>query len=266
MEASLTDRINSYQDLSDYQLMKRLPIVIVLNGRSFSKLSSLVDKPFSPDFMELMIASMVKLCQEVDGVVFAFTFNDQIIVALRNDQTSTTEAWYNNKIQAMVSVSSSLATLEFNKVKDTKDIKLLGDAVFTAKAFVVPSIMELTNTIIHMQQSCFHTALSQACFYELLKRHPADTVKQMLAGKTPKEKSEILYEECKVDFNSYPLPFKRGVGAYRSPKFNPKSKEIKHKLIINDELPLFSHEKDWLFSIFKSGADILRLDNKNGDL
>ncbi len=266
MEVSLTDRINSYQDLSDYQLMKRLPVVIVLNGRSFSKLSSLVDKPFSSDFMELMIAAMVKLCQEVDGVVFAFTFNDQIIIALRNDQTSNTEAWYNNKIQGIVSAASALATLEFNKVRDTKDIKLLGDAVFTAKVFVVPSIMELTNTIIHMQQNCFHTALSQACFYELLKLHPADKAKQMLAGKSPKEKSEILYDECKIDFNNYPLPFKRGVGAYRSPKLNPRSKEIKHKLVINDELPLFSHEKDWLFSIFKSGTDILRLDNKNGDL
>jgi tRNA(His) 5'-end guanylyltransferase len=252
MEASLTDRINSYQELSDHQLMKRLPVVIVLNGRSFSKLSSLVDKPFSPDFMELMIAAMVKLCQEVDGVIFAFTFNDQIVVAMRNDQTSNTDAWYNNKIQAIVSAASSLATLEFNKIKDTKDIKLLGDAVFTAKTFVVPSIMELTNTIIHMQQNCFHTALSQACFYELLKRYNSDEVKQMLAGKSPKQKSEILYEECKIDFNSYPLPFKRGVGAYRSPKLNPKSQEIKHKLIINDELPLFSHEKDWLFSIFNN--------------
>lgn len=265
MEMSLTDRISSYQEISDYQLMKRLPVVIILNGRSFSKLSSLVDKPYSSDFMELMAASMVKLCTEVDGVVFAFTFNDQIVIVLRNDQTSTTEAWYNNKIQAIVSAAASLATLEFNKVRNSKDIKLLGDAVFTAKVFVVPNVMELTNTIIHMQQSCFHTALSQACFYELLKRYPSDKVKQMLSNKTPKEKSEILYEECKVDFNSYPLPFKRGVGAYRSPKFNPKSKEIKHKLIINDELPLFSHEKDWLLSIFRSGSDILRLDIKNVD-
>lgn len=263
MEASLSDRIGSYQELSDHQLMRRLPIIIVLNGRSFSKLSSLVDKPFSVDFMELMIATMARLCLEVDGVVFAYTFNDQIVMALRNDQTVSTEAWYNNKIQAIVSATASLATLEFNKTKEVKDIKLLGDAVFTAKTFAVPNIMELTNTIIHMQQNCFHTALSQACFYELLKIHPAEKVKEMLANKTPKEKSEILYNECKIDFNSYPLPFKRGVGAYRSPKFNPKSKEIKHKLVINDELPLFSHEKDWLLSICKSGSDILKLETKN---
>lgn len=264
MEVSLSDRIKSYQDLSDHQLMKRLPVVIVLNGRSFSKLSSLVEKPFCAHFMELMCASMVKLCQELDGVVFSFTFNDQIVIVLRNDQTNSTDAWYNNKIQAMVSAASSLATLEFNKIKDSKQLKLLGDGIFTAKAFVVPNIAELTNTIIHMQQTCFHTALSQACFYELLKHYDADKVKNILKGKAPKDKSEILFNECKVDFNSYPLPFKRGVAAYRTPRFNSKAKEIRHKLILNDELPLFTQEKDWLFSIFKNGSDIIRLDNKNG--
>ena len=263
METSLSDRIKSYQDLSDIQLMKRLPIVMILNGRSFNKLTSLLDKPFSDDFAQLMISAMVKLCLEIDGIVFAYTFNDHIVLALRNDQTETTDAWYNNRIQPMVSAAASLATLEFNKIRNAKGINLLGDAIFTGKAFVVPDLMELTNTIINMQHNCFHKALSQSCFYELLKRHPPEYVKKLLHGKTPKEKSEILFNECRVDFNAYHLAFKRGVATYRSPKFNPKNNQIKHKFIINDELPLFSQEKDWLFSIFKSGADILKLEDKN---
>lgn len=263
METSLSDRIRSYQDLSDIQLMKRLPIVIILNGRSFNKLTSLLEKPFSTDFAQLMISSMVKLCLEIDGIIFAYTFNDNIVLALRNDQTETTDAWYNNRIQSMVSAAASLATLEFNKIKNTKDINLLGDAIFTGKVFAVPDLMELTNTIIHMQHNCFHKALSQSCFYELLKIHPPEYVKKLLSGKTPKEKSEILFNECKIDFNDYPLAFKRGVAAYRVPKLNTNTNQIKKKITINDELPLFTQSKDWIFDIFKNGADIIKLEDKN---
>ena len=251
METSLTDRINSYQELNDYQLIKRLPVIIVINGRSFSKTTSLLDKPYSPAFMELMAASMVKLCNEVDGIVFSYTFNDQIVLILKNDQNANTEAWYGNKIQSIVSATSSIATLEFNKVKDINGVNIIGDAIFTAKTFVVPNTVELINTIIHMQQNCFHAALSQAAFYELLKIHGSDKSKKILNGKNPKQKAEILFNECGVEFNNYPLPFKRGIATYKAPKINPYNNEIKHKFIINDELPLFTQEKNWLFSIFK---------------
>jgi tRNA(His) guanylyltransferase len=260
---SLADRIGSYQELTDYQLIKKLPVIILINGRSFAKATSLLDKPYCAQFTELMVGAMVKLCQEVEGIVFSLTFNDQIILVLRNDQTINTEAWYNNKIQAIVSAAASIATLEFNRIKNENSLHLLGDPIFTAKAFVVPNISELINTIIHMQQNCFHTALSQACFYELLKTHGAQEAKNMLAGKNPKQKADILFNECKVEFNDYPLPFKRGIGAYRSPKVSGKNKEIKQKLILNDELPLFTQEKEWLYSILRAGHDQMKLDIKN---
>lgn len=265
MEASLADRIRSYQDLSDYQLLKQLPVIIVLNVRSCSKLTSLIDKPFSADFVELMISVVAKLCQDVDGIVLSYTYNDQIVLAIRNDQTPTTDCWYNNKIQPIVSAASSIATLEFNRVRVEKNIKLFGDAIFTAKTFAVPNIIELTNVIIHMQQNCFHKSLSESVFYELLKLYPSEEVTRMLAGKTPKQKSEILLEKCKVDYNSYPIAFKRGIAAYRAPKLNTKNGQIKNKFIINDELPLFSQQKDWLLQILKTGTDIVKLD-KNGNI
>lgn len=257
MEVSLAARIGSYMTISDQQLMNKLPIIVVLNGRSFSKTTSLLEKPYSHDFMELMVAAMVKLAGEVDGLVFAYTFNDQIVLALRNDQNTNTEAWYGNHIQTIVSAASSIATLELNRIKEGNNVRLLGDPIFTAKVFAVPNLTELTNTIIHMQQSCFHAALSQSCFHELLKIYGASKAKHLLAGKSPKEKSEILFTECNIEFNDYPVSFKRGVAAYRTPKFNPKNKEIKQKLIINDELPLFAQNQDWLHGILKNGTDTL---------
>ena len=261
MDNSLSDRVLSYVDNSDYLLLKKVPVVIVLNGRSFSKATSLLEKPYAPEFIELMTAAMIKLCQEADGAVFAYTFNDHIVLALRNDQNSTTEAWYGNRLQAIVSAVASIASVEFNRLANERNVKLLGDPIFIAKAFVVPTISELTNVVIHMQQNCFHTALSHAAFYELWKEMGTNKATDMLEGKSSKEKAAILYDTCHIEFNSYPTPFKRGVAAYRVPKFNPKTKEIKHKLTINDELPIFSQEKDWLLSLLKTGSDTLAMDN-----
>lgn len=265
MDNSLSDRVASYIDISDPWLLPKVPVVIILNGRSFSKATSLLTKPYDPEFVGLMTSAMVKLCQEADGTVFAYTFNDQIILVLRNDQHSTTEPWYGNRQQAIVSAAAAIASLEFKRVADERGIRILGDPIFIARAFVVPTISELTNVIIHMQQNCFHTSLSHAAFYELWKEMGTNRATDMLEGKSSKQKAAILQQQCGIEFNNYPTPFKRGVAAYRVPKFNPKTKDIKHKLTLNDELPLFSQDRDWLSSLLKTGTDTLSVEHRNGE-
>jgi tRNA(His) guanylyltransferase len=256
MEQSLSERITSYEDLTDYKLLKRLPLFIVLNGRNFSKITSLLDKPYSALFMKIMCSTMIKLCQEISGVIFAYSFNDNIVILTKNDQNTNTDAWFDNRIQNIVSASASIATLEFNKIAYVKEAQFIGDPTFIAKTFVVPTIIEAANVLIGFQQECFRVSLSQAAFFELIKYKDADAAKAIIANKTPKEKADILFTDCGIEFNKYSIPFKRGVACYRSPK---AENDMKNKLIINDELPLFSQDKNWLFNILNTGSDILRL-------
>lgn len=262
--SSLRERIIEYQEIADTKLLPKVPIIVVLNGRHFSKNTAMAIKPFDSVIMECMCAAMVKLCQEVDGCVFSLTYNDQIILITKNDQTADTLPWFNNSAQSIISAASSIATLEFNRAAISKNLQLLGSATFTGKVFAVPNITEVINFLLYAQQKCFHTALHQACFYELIKRYDAERAQQMLANKNPKEKADILFNECKIEFNNLPLAFRRGVACLRMPRANPQTKEIKYKFSLNAELPLFSVEKDWLYSIFKSGSDILRM-NKDVD-
>jgi tRNA(His) guanylyltransferase len=175
---------------------------------------------------------------------------------VRNDQTLETEPWYDNKIQKICSVTSSLATVHFHKCMATVDLNLIGDPIFTSQIFTVPNLVESINTIVYKQQHNFHTSIQCACFYELLKKYDKNNIKEMLSGLSVDEKIDLLMQECKIDFNDYPHSFRRGAACYKVPKVI--NNIMKNKWMINPELPIFAKDQSFLSNIFKNGADIFR--------
>ena len=257
---TLKERIEEYSNSTNFKLLKRLPIIVTLNGRSFKKTTSLLDKPFCPIFAEAMCGVMIKLSQEIDGTIFAYSFNDEIVLIARNDQTLDTQPWYDNRIQKIVSVAASIATYEFNRIAKLNGMQIFGDPIFSASTFVVPNMMEAINLLIQKQNQAFHIALSMACFYELIKKHKPETVEQTLIEKSSQAKAEILFENCGIDINTLPQPFRRGFACYRAPKIIniDGDEKIKNKLTIDMELPIFAQDHEFLGTIFKSGRDIIR--------
>jgi len=253
----LKDRIESYHKVSDYHLLNRVPIIICINGRGFSKLTSLLDKPFCEKFSASMLSTMLKLCSEIEGSLFGYHFNDEIIIVSRNDQNVDTAPWYDNKLQKICSITASIATLHFNNV--SSGLNLMGDGVFTSQVFVVPTLAEAINTLIHKQQQNFHISIHSACFYELIKTHNKNSIKEMLSGLSIDEKIDLLQQECNIDFNGYPISFRRGAAGYKIPKVIGDI--MKNKWTINDELPIFAKDQSFLSNIFKNGADIFRKDS-----
>jgi tRNA(His) 5'-end guanylyltransferase len=257
---SLKDRISSYEEISNYKLLSKLPIIIQINGRSFSKITSLLDKPYCEDFSKCMNSTMLQLCLEIEGAVFGYHFNDEIIIVAKNDQNMDTIPWYDNKIQKITSVTSSVATLHFSNLANAMDLNLMGDPIFLSHVYTVPNTLEAINVIISKQLQNFQTALQLACFYELLKKYNKDTIKDMLSGLTSDEKIDLLLQECDINFNDYPIAFRRGAASYRAPKLI-NNDIVKNKWIINEELPIFTQDNSFLVNIVKNGADIIRKDS-----
>jgi len=252
----LKDRIESYQDQTDFKLLNKLPVIIAINGRSFNKMTSLLDKPYSDKFSECMLATTLKLCSEIEGAVFAYQHNDEIIIVARNDQSLETAPWFDNKLQKISSITSSIATLQFNSYLSTLDLNLMSEPYFYSTVFTVPNISEAINTIIYKQQQNFHTSLQLSCFYELLKKYDKDTIKEMVQGLSFDEKVELLFQECQVDFNKYPSIFRRGAACYKTPKVIGDN--MKNKWIINADLPIFTKDQSFLANIFRLGHDLFR--------
>ena len=252
----LKDRIESYQVQTEYKLLNKLPVIICVNGRTFSKTTSLLDKPYSKPFAQCLASTALKLCSEIEGCIFAYQHNDEIILISRNDQSNDTLPWFDNKIQKISSIVSSIATLHFNQCVSNSDLNLLGDSYFTTKVFTVPTIAEAINTIIYKQQQNFYNSVQFACFYELLKKHDKNFIKEMLQGLSFDEKVSLLQQECDLDFNQYPSSYRRGIAFYKIPKVI--NDIMKSKWFINDDLPIFTKDQSFLSNIFKNGADIFR--------
>ncbi len=243
--STLKDRIENYYDSTNYKLLNRVPLIICINGRKFSKLTSLLDKPYCEKFAEAMLSTTLRLCSEVDGSVFGYSFNDEIILAIRTDLSENFTPFYDNDLQNICSVSSSIATQHFNNISSS--INLLDDGIFRSRIFPVPNISELMNAFIYKQQQNFYISIQSACFYELLKKYNRDTIKKMLSGLGPDEKISILKDECSISFNEYPIAFRRGAACYKTSKI--VGDVLKNKWTLNTELPIFTKDKLFLENI-----------------
>ena len=253
-DLKLKDRIESYYNSTDYKILNRVPIITCINGRGFSKSTSLLDKPYCKEFAEVMHSTMLRLCSEIEGAFFGYQYNDEIIIISRNDQNIDTASWYDNKLQKICSVTSAIATKQFNKI--SSNLNIMGDAIFTSHVFIVPTIAEAINTCIYHQQHNFYIAIQSACFYELLKKYNKNSIKEMLSGLSVDEKIDLLKQECDIDFHNYPIAFRRGVAGYKVPKV--VNEVMKNKWVINNNLPIFTKEQSFLGNIFRMGSDIFR--------
>jgi tRNA(His) 5'-end guanylyltransferase len=256
MSLKLTDRIASYATLAQHKLLPKLPVIIVINGRSFSKTTALLDKPYCPRFMEALCATASRLIQDIDGALFAYIFNDEIVIVSRNDQNNDTIPWCDNDIQKIASVVSGIGSLYFNNYAASIDLNV-SEAIFTTNVFVVPNITEAINTIIAKQQQNLQNSAQLACFYQLLESGlNKNDIKEMTAGMSREEKIALLLQECKIIFNDYPAAFRYGVACYKKPHIvEYEGKEIiKHKWYLDVDLPLFS-QRTLLQDIFKKDKD-----------
>jgi tRNA(His) guanylyltransferase len=257
MSNKLKNRIEGYQHDSNHRLLPRVPLIISVNGRGFSKITSLLDKPYCEKFGECILSTMMRLCTDIDGALFGYQHNDEIVLVVRNDQTQDTLPWYDNSVQKICSVVSSLSTSHFAKCAGAVNLDFMSDPLFISQVFVVPNIAEAINTMVFKQQHNFHTSIQFACFYELLKKYDKNTIKEMLSGLSIDERIDLLHQECGIDFNDYPDHFRRGAACYKVPKIM-EGGNIKNKWIINSSLPIFTKDQTFLSNIFKNGADIFR--------
>ena len=254
MKATLKDRIDNFGSIASTRLMPKLPVIIVVNGRSFNNATALIDKPFSDGLAKALCAGMMALVQEIGGAVFGYQFDDEIVIISRNDQTLDTQPWCNNDTQKITSIASSVATLNFNSYVASNDLANFSSATFYSYAFVVPNITEATNLLVFKQQQAFQSSVRNACFYELLKRnHNEGDIETMLENTSNEDKIALLAQECGIEFDkAYPAVFKRGAACYRVPKTVEYQGIISEKMgwKLDAGLPIFTKDVGFLSQIF----------------
>lgn len=198
---SLGNRMKDYEMVEAGRVLdQNLPVMIRLDGRSFSNFTKGLKRPFDQRLTDLMISTTKFLVEETNAVL-AYQQSDEISLILFK-QSPESQLFFDARIQKLTSVIASMATAYFNsdlhKFLPEKIGKL---AYFDCRAWNVPTTTEAVNTILWRELDATKNAISMAAqhYYS----HNA------LQNKNGQEKKMMLLEKG-IDFEKYPSFFKRG--------------------------------------------------------
>jgi len=114
MKDSLGDRMKGYENVNRNLLIRGMPVIMRLDGKAFHTLTRSCVKPFDEFLSDAMISAARVVMGEAMGSKLAYIQSDEISILLCDYDTFDTEAWFDNNIQKLVSVSASLASVEFS--------------------------------------------------------------------------------------------------------------------------------------------------------
>ena len=242
----LGDRMKSfYEDRAKTYLLRRTPVVVRIDGKAFHTLTKGFKKPYDTVLEAAMRNTMLYLCKNVQGCVFGYTQSDEISLVLNDYQKITTDAWFDYSVQKLCSVTSSMATLAFNKnfynehvawvgatvmdsanynIQEAHNRAIKQGALFDARCFNIPK-EEVVNYLIWRQQDATRNSINSTGqqYYSPKELH----------GKKPNEVQEMLFQKG-VNWNNFPTSFKRGCCCYKhevTPEKNTWVLDVKMPII-----------------------------------
>ena len=256
---SLGDRMKQYEYVTRNYLTRKLPAIIRLDGKAFHSFTRGLKKPFDEVFVKSMQDTMKCLCENVQGCVLGYCQSDEITLVLVDYQNREADAWFDNNIQKMVSVSASMATMAFNnafwnnftdyindnQIDDLEFIEMmyrtkLWSAMFDSRVFTLPK-EEVVNCLIWRQQDATRNSVQSV--------GQANFSHTQLHGKNCSNIQDMLMLEKGINWNDYPTHLKRGTCCIKKPfviNEGTEQEAIRNKWVIDTEIPIFTQDKDYI--------------------
>ncbi|MDR6226161.1 tRNA(His) guanylyltransferase Thg1 family protein [Desmospora profundinema] len=206
---SLGTRMKGYEHTFRHFLPKRMPVIIRVDGRAFHTYTEGMERPFDERLHRAMTAVARDRCENIMGCKLAYVQSDEISLLLTNYEKLTTQSWFNNNIQKMVSVSASMATARFNDQMYPITGKL---ATFDSRIFALPK-EEVTNYFYWRQADVTKNSI------QMVAR--AHFTHEECSGLTNNQLQEKLFTEKGVNWNDFPTHFKRGACGVRQIPVTP---------------------------------------------
>ncbi len=228
------DRMKGYENAYRLHLPKRMPVIVRIDGTHFHSYTKGLNKPFDEDLVYAFWETARFLAKEIMGCKLVYHQSDEISLLLTNYDKVTTESWFRNNLQKIVSVSASLATAKFNEImKEKYPEKPL--ATFDARAWVLP-LDEVCNYFLWRQQD----ATKNSVLMVALANFPAKQI-QYLKRKQLQEK--LLLEK---DINWNELPHWQKHGVCITKHYYMKGDAQRSKWEVDLETPIFSENRDYI--------------------
>lgn len=231
---------------TSYSILPGVPIVLVVNGWSFTRLASKLDKPFSNQLASLLVQTL-QLSIAQTPAVFGYQYSDKLIFVLSPiDENSF---WLSNNLQDLCSGITTLVSVSFTKLLLTlpERLNLNGEALFRARVFPLPNLEQTINFLVESQRD------SQHWFFDTLLND------EECSNLSLSEKIRILNEE-NVNWKEYSNDIRFGTSCYKEPRIHESrdgSSSVRRKWVGNKVIDL-SSEREFLFQILLNGHDVFR--------
>ena len=254
-----------YEQIPKIKLIRRMPVIIRLDGKAFHTFTKGFKKPFDEILIKTMQETTKYLCENIQGCVLGYTQSDEISLLLVDYKKLNSDAWFDYEVQKMCSISASMVTMIFNKelIKNIKEYdikcssmiqyvelqKLHNDymkelnkavekgAMFDARCFNIPK-EEVTNYIYWRQLDASRNSVQMV--------GQANFSHKELKNKSCNDIQDMLMIQKGINWNDFPVYQKRGTCVIKEEYFiNDKGEEIENDFIINKSVENITKRTRW---------------------
>ena len=260
-----------YETIPKTRLMRRCPVVVRIDGKSFHTFTRGFQKPFDEILIQSMQETMKYLCENVQGCVLGYTQSDEISLILVDYKKLNSSAFFDYEVQKICSITASMATMAFNKYfeeevrynsdifyepwnHDEKEKKLFSSyfksikkgAMFDSRCFNIPK-EEVTNYIYWRQLDASRNSVQMV--------GQANFSDKELHKKTTNQIQDMLMTQKGINWNDFPTYQKRGSCCIKEVYYIGKNGEEvsvedsnkddvtkRTRWIIDDNIPIFKGE------------------------
>jgi tRNA(His) 5'-end guanylyltransferase len=234
MNDVLGDRMKSnYENRTRFSLPRRGYTIIRIDGKSFHTYTKGLERPFDLGLIEDMDTTACYLCKNIMGAKFAFVQSDEISILITDFENIKSEAWFDNNLQKMCSVSASQATRAFNQARlDRGNMRW---AEFDSRVFQIPQKSEVENYFIWRQQDTTRNSISAVA-------QSLYSSKQLI-GKNTSEQQDMIFN-AGINWNDFPPKLKRGRMIVKE-HYYALPKVLRTKWV-SIEVPIFTQDREFL--------------------
>lgn len=217
---SLEEKCQFYRSLGERKLMPNGHIIMMLDGRSFSKLiKNNFNKPFDDRFIDMMNETAKYLCKNISGVRFAYVQSDEISLYIHDDNKYS--SFFGLRQTKLLSIPAAMAAGKFNQLylcgdlmnrmqdcfrfcgegaEVTKDqildiIKNQKLVEFDCKVWNVPNENDVYTWFLYRQLDCIKNSKQQTT--QTFLPH------KLLFGKDCDEQVKLLKQNTDIDWDKF---------------------------------------------------------------
>lgn len=205
---TLADRCYTLRNTTEYKLDQSSYMLLMLDGRGFSKFCKRFKKPYSDEFIDIMNKVAIELCKTIQNAKFGYVQSDEISIFITPSKEHS-QAWFDARFNKICSVAASIASSVFTReyIKICTDLNNIPTISFDCKAWNVNNINDVYAWFLFRNIDCIRNSKQMMSQTYLSQK--------ILVGNDSDKQIALVKDKTGLDWHEYPEKYKFGRVVYK---------------------------------------------------